>query len=342
MINKGKYFTKKAICCIVIMFLYSLAIPANNIWASCGLESSIRTDSITPGEKVDSLKLPMVHITAEEMPSYPGGEKAMNQFVVDNLTYPVTAQETGVQGRVTTRFVVTETGDISDAKVIRGVDPACDAEALRVINMMPRWTPGKNNGVAVPVYYTIPIVFRIREENKDIPVNIYNGNEISFEEIRAEYQRLVDSNKDKDILAIDTPLTDEDVKEKYGDKYAGRKVFEITFNMELKKEKALHSGDVDVMPSFPGGDKAMNEYILKNLRYPAIAKKNNIKGRVAVRFFVTETGELTGFTIVRGIDPSCNNEALRVIKSMPKWIPGTTRDGEAVGVYFTLPILFRL
>ncbi|MBN9303331.1 energy transducer TonB, partial [Dysgonomonas mossii] len=80
-----------------------------------------------------------------------------------NLKYPVVAQESGIQGRVTVRFVVSKTGAIEDVNVIRGIDPSCDKEAVRVVKSMPKWIPGKQNGLNVPVYFTLPIVFRLKQ-----------------------------------------------------------------------------------------------------------------------------------------------------------------------------------
>lgn len=99
---------------------------------------------------------------AEVMPKFPGGEEAMQKFINENLKYPVVAQESGISGRVTLRFVVTKTGEISDVQVVRGIDPSCDREALRVVKSMPRWLPGQQNGKNVPVYFTLPIVFRLK------------------------------------------------------------------------------------------------------------------------------------------------------------------------------------
>lgn len=102
-------------------------------------------------------------VTVEQMPTFPGGESEMHKFIAENLKYPVVAQETGVQGRVTIRFVVTKTGAISDVTVIRGIDASCDREAVRVVKAMPNWIPGKQNGLNVPVYFTLPIVFKLRQ-----------------------------------------------------------------------------------------------------------------------------------------------------------------------------------
>ena len=98
----------------------------------------------------------------EQQPSFPGGDAEMMKWLQQNLQYPVVAQEAGIQGRVMVRFVVTKTGDIGDVQVMRGVDPSCDREAVRVVKSMPKWTPGRQNGVAVDVYYNLPVLFRLQ------------------------------------------------------------------------------------------------------------------------------------------------------------------------------------
>ncbi len=98
----------------------------------------------------------------EEMPSFPGGQGALMQFLSSNIKYPVVAQENGVQGRVIVGFVVEKDGSITDVKVMRSVDPSLDREAQRVVKAMPKWKPGKQNGSAVRVKYTVPVVFRLQ------------------------------------------------------------------------------------------------------------------------------------------------------------------------------------
>ena len=98
----------------------------------------------------------------EEMPSFPGGQGALMAFLSSNIKYPVVAQENGVQGRVIVGFVVERDGSITDVKVMRSVDPSLDREAQRVVKAMPKWKPGKQNGSAVRVKYTVPVVFRLQ------------------------------------------------------------------------------------------------------------------------------------------------------------------------------------
>ena len=99
----------------------------------------------------------------EQMPEFPnGGMAGLMQFLSKNIKYPTIAQENGTQGRVTVQFVVNKDGSIVDAKVLRGVDPYVDKEALRVIGTMPKWKPGMQRGKPVRVKYTVPVMFRLQ------------------------------------------------------------------------------------------------------------------------------------------------------------------------------------
>ena len=99
----------------------------------------------------------------EVMPSFPGGQGALIQYLNSHVKYPVVAQENGIQGRVTISFVVERDGSITDVKVARSVDPSLDKEAARVVSSMPRWTPGKQNGSAVRVKFNVPVVFKLQQ-----------------------------------------------------------------------------------------------------------------------------------------------------------------------------------
>lgn len=98
----------------------------------------------------------------EEMPEFPGGMAECLKFLSKNIKYPTIAQENGVQGRVIVQFVVNRDGSIVDPVVMRSVDPYLDKEALRVIQMMPKWKPGKQRGKAVRVKYTVPVTFKLQ------------------------------------------------------------------------------------------------------------------------------------------------------------------------------------
>lgn len=126
-------------------------------------KEAVRLDDIREFEKVvEPVKEKGPVTIAEVMPQFPGGEKEMYSYINNNLRYPTVAQENGTQGKVTIRFVVGKSGEILDAQILKGFDIACDKEALRVVKSMPRWIPGKQNGVPVQVYFTLPITFRLK------------------------------------------------------------------------------------------------------------------------------------------------------------------------------------
>ena len=105
----------------------------------------------------------------EEMPQFPGGPAALFEFLSKNIQYPKDAEKAKLQGRVIVTFVVKKDGSITDAKVVKSVAPSLDAEALRVINAMPNWTPGKQGGQPVNVKYTVPLTFRLNgNDNKEV------------------------------------------------------------------------------------------------------------------------------------------------------------------------------
>ena len=98
---------------------------------------------------------------SQYMPSFPGGGQALMDFIKENIRYTELMEQTCVMGRVVVTFIVEKDGSITDAKVIRGIHPAFDKEALRVINSMPRWNPGMRNGEPVRVKYSVPVSFRL-------------------------------------------------------------------------------------------------------------------------------------------------------------------------------------
>lgn len=135
-------------------------------------ESTIQSNE-DKGEAVEIKYVPEVveeeeveeqHIfqVVEEMPEFPGGMAECLKFLAKNIKYPTIAQENGVQGRVIVQFVVNQDGSIVDPVVVRSVDPYLDKEALRVIQMMPKWKPGKQRGKAVRVKYTVPVTFKLQ------------------------------------------------------------------------------------------------------------------------------------------------------------------------------------
>ena len=225
-----------------------------------------------------------VFTVVEKMPEYPGGQKALLKYLASSVKYPESAMRNGVEGRVSCSFIVRKNGSITDAEVIRGVDPALNAEALRIINAMPEWSPGEQRGKAVNVKYTVPVSFRLANKHKA-------------------------SVSGTPVKGIDT---------------SGR-IFTV----------------VERMPEFPGGQYSLLKYLSQKIKYPVIAQENGIQGRVSCSFVIGADGALSDVKVIRGVDPSLDAEAVRVIKSMPKWKPGV-QNNMAVAVKYTVPVTFRL
>ncbi len=104
-----------------------------------------------------------------------------------------------------------------------------------------------------------------------------------------------------------------------------------------KNEKTIAQS----MPQFPGGEKGLREYLIKNLKYPVKARNKGIEGKVYISFIVDKTGKVTNVRILKGIDPGCDAEAIRIIRAIPQWIPGT-QNGNPVDVGFVIPVCFKL
>lgn len=111
---------------------------------------------------VDAEETDVPFVVVEQMPSFPGGDAALMKYLSDNIRYPVIAAESGIQGRVILQFVVNRDGTIVDIEVVRSIDRSLDAEAVRVVSNMPRWTPGRQRGRTVRVKYTLPVNFRLQ------------------------------------------------------------------------------------------------------------------------------------------------------------------------------------
>ena len=98
----------------------------------------------------------------QQMPQFPGGERELLAYIAKSIRYPPQSAENGIQGKVFVRFVVSALGNVEGVEVIRSLDPYCDKEAVRVVAALPQWIPGKQNGRNVPVYYTLPIFFKLQ------------------------------------------------------------------------------------------------------------------------------------------------------------------------------------
>src|SRR5688572_13786760 len=224
-----------------------------------------------------------IYVTVEQMPEFLGGQDSMMAFIARNIRYPQEALANKQQGVSIISFVVDPFGKITKLQTLKSAAPSLDEEAIRVINSMPAWKPGKQNGKAVAVRFTLPVRFQVAPEPTQ--------NQLPVSEI--------DSPQDSVILTV---------------------------------------GE---QPKFPGGEAAMMAFLAKNIKYPKEAFENRIEGLSIITFVVDHRGYTGNYRILKPLGYGTDQEAIRVLQTMPKWIPGK-RDGKPVKVRYTLPVKFSL
>ena len=133
------------------------------VWDVLAERENLRGDNICFKVLHDTLK---VFVSVEQMPEFPGGDAALMKYLQGHLNYPEKALKKNKQGKCIVQFVVTKTGNVGEVKVVRSVYPDLDNEAQRVVSNLPRFTPGKQNGQPVNVWYTVPITFHLVGGNK--------------------------------------------------------------------------------------------------------------------------------------------------------------------------------
>ena len=216
-----------------------------------GAEKSdkLAIDTVSPASTQEG-----VFDVVEQMPQFPGGNEAMMKFVTQNLKYPTEAHQKGIRGNVIVRFVVREDGTVTDAEVVRHADPLLEAEALRVVSLMPRWKPGRQNGKAVPVRSSLPVVFRLDGDSTSKSV-MENAFVATAQAVKSESSPLfvIDGREaaddalsklaPADIESISV-LKDQTAREFYGDRGANGVVLVTTkrhagTGKGMDKDKAL-------------------------------------------------------------------------------------------------------
>jgi TonB family protein len=218
----------------------------------------------------------------EIMPQFPGGETALKKYIDNSIVYPKRALEKGIIGTVYVEFVISKSGKVRDAKIARGVDPDLNKEALRVVNSLPLWKPGRKNGKPVDVTYTVPVEFDIKgfphkiksaAEGLSVPRSLYIIDD-------EEYEEMPENIDPDDIKSIDV-LKGESGTKHYGEK-GKNGVIIITTQKYAEQNKITTELD-------------LRKFIANNIKYPVEALKNDIKGKVDVWAEVDSDGRITNF-----------------------------------------------
>ena len=303
-----------------------LSSSSNETAASLNLSLNSVTTVNEEAEEIEE----EIFTVVETQPQFPGGEDSLYNFIYSNLRYPQVAKDNAIEGRVFLTFVVEKDGSITNVKIIRDIGGGCGHEAKRVVEMMPKWIPGKQNGKPVKVQFNLPIIFKLKDED-----NAKHTDETSL----LKNDSINNTTEVIDVFPVDeiTPFY-----RPKGEK--GVTGFQNIIDMSESDEETeiiLSIDPVETPPQFPGGEDSLYSFIYSNLRYPQEAIDNGIEGRVYITFVVEKDGSITGIKILRDIGYGCGEEAVRVLKMMPKWIPGKDHLGNIHRTQYNMPINFE-
>ena len=255
-----------------------------------------------PQEVKDDLKGTPVFEVVEQMPEYPdGGMAGLMEYFKKNMRYPEAAKEAGMQGRVTVQFVVNKDGSISGAKVLRSVEPDFDAEAIRLVNAMPKWKPGMQDGKPVPVKFTVPVKFMLDEGNEKVasknqPLIIRGASTtdhadmlilVDGREVTPEILQALNPSRIQSFSVLKEP---SEIIAKYTTDKSKKAVMLVTLKKEEPKPLAGTVATIRVSDNAQKAlvvidDKVSDEATLKSLSPDQIESVNVLKSQAAVSLY---------------------------------------------------------
>ncbi len=271
------------------------------------------SETTTPTEVNTEVSLQVnndsIYEKVEKEAEFPGGLEAMYKWIGYHLKYPEECRAKSIQGRVTIQFVVNKDGSISEIKTLRSPNPLLSKEAIRVVKAMPKWSPAKVKGKVVRSYFRLPINFRIPDTEKKVTIT---GQGKPSGEVTTITGQGKPSGEGPRVIGPTGQVVDDDI-----------------FN------------DPETSAEFPGGLEAMYKWIADQLKYPEECIAKNIQGRVTTQFVVDIDGSITDIKVLKSPDDLLSQEAIRVVKAMPKWKPATY-DSKPVRSNLRIPLNFRL
>ena len=317
-------------------------------------------------------------------PEFPDGTAAMFQYIAQNMNTSASSQEVLPQGRIVLQFVVLKSGEITDIKVLRGLDPFLDQEAVRVVESMPKWIPGSHNGKVVNAQYILPI----NVVRSSVPqfvggsealhqflldnIQYLQAREIGLPQGRiclqfnvSELGKISDvkvingitSSLDREVVRVIESMPDwipaKQREESIDAQYTLSINFQVMWLSAPMIPMSFSFSPAEVQPEdfvflifvrfaeFIGGNNALTQFLFNNIQYPIDALRRRAEGLVVVGFVVEKTGQLADIEIISSVDSSLDNEAIRLVKKMPRWRPAEI-NGEVVRVRFRLPIGFSI
>ncbi len=250
------------------------------------------------------------------------GFEVYAQFIDDHLNFPTAALQRRVQGTDSVQFIVEKNGSTTGFVLLSAFDAECDAEALRVLKMAPKWKPARHKGEVVRQRVTIPVTFSLpdlpsgggafRSDSALLPTG--KPGEASIQPPSSHTNDPIVINRDAPIPApaVGTTLPN------------GLKVVEPA-----------------TKASPPGGTDAFFAWIQQNIQYPVAARRAKSEGKVQVEFIIEPDGTLSNVKVLSHLPFGLDQEAIRVIKSAPKWTPAMY-DGRSIRQKMVLPVIFQL
>ena len=295
---------KKTLLLLSILFLSFSTLKAQD-----GVDNCLSYDNYTAlSPAADDSLYKLCEMIPDQWPEYAGEAESLVKYLSSNLQYPLSARMIGVQGKVYVRFIVHTDGHLSSAQIVKAIGAGCDEEALRVVKSMPKWKPALKHNRPVMAAVNLPINFTLKSFEEDPNAQVINDT-LYIKDKTHDYAITEDENKNAMIMGK---------------------------NRDVKDFQAIEK-----MPEYYGGIDEMYRFLGENIKYPRSAVKQGIQGRVFVNFIVEADGSITNVKVLSGIGSGCDEEAVRVVKSMPKWKPGQA-DGKNIRVNLTLPITFKL
>jgi TonB family protein len=315
----------------------------------------------------------IIHDTAKTDAEYPGGIRELYKYMGNNIRYPAVAQRSLIQGTVEVGFIINRLGEVREPEILKNIGGGCGEEALRLLQDMPNWTPAMLNNEPIESYIKLPVVFKLdapptlaetQNEKRvlnDVVVVGYKSTIPSNVRIRSNSnldnvliringiessEEMMKNLKPEQIESLSV-VKDKTILEKYGEK-AIRSIIDIKLKTDHSgpKTETNHENEIftsaEKNPEFiNGGISGMYKYLSKNIKYPKEAKKAKVSGRVYIKMVIEKDGSIGEVKVLQGIGYGCDEEAVRVIKSMPNWKPAY-QNGNPVRMYYQMPVVFKL
>lgn len=246
-----------------------------------------------------------VYAVVEKMPRFKSTDStsaALVDYLGRSMRYPAEALMARATGRVFVSFVVNQEGDVEQVNVVKGMHPALNEEAVRVVSDMPRWeTPGRQLGQPVKVSFTVPITFNMRIASA------------------VESQGLIAQAQRKHQAQVLGELADAQAQLAAG-----------------------NAGSHDQAPVFDADPVGAVNYLNRQVQYPLEAKRARKEGVVLMAFTVDAAGGVTNVRVTKGVSPALDAEAVRVVSAMPRWKPGTHEGQPVSTPFSNVPVGFHL